>query len=222
VFDCASLTKVIATTACLMRLFEQGRFPAERQDHRLHPEFQDGKSDITIRNLMTHFSGLRPDVPLSPEWSGYATGIHLRASISSGLPGEKHVYSDIQFHPSRRVGSPPDRRDRGRVRAQAHLFAARDEGLDVPAAGVVIPRIAPTEKLEKTGEILRGVVHDPTARNMVASPATPGSFHRRRSRSLRADDADMGKLGNKRLFSALTVEKFTERKPPPISRSCAG
>ena len=36
------------------------------------PEFQDGKSDITIRNLMTHFSGLQPDVAYTykrnPDW----------------------------------------------------------------------------------------------------------------------------------------------------------
>ena len=39
------------------------------------PEFQGGHSDITIRNLMTHFSGLRPDLDLKPAWSGYETGI---------------------------------------------------------------------------------------------------------------------------------------------------
>ena len=62
IFDCASLTKVIATTSSLMKLFEQGKFRLNDRVTQYLPEFQGGKSDITIRNLMTHFSGLRPDL----------------------------------------------------------------------------------------------------------------------------------------------------------------
>src|SRR3984885_2126277 len=98
VFDCASLTKVIATTSCLMHLFEQGKFRLSDKITDYIPEFQDGKSDITIRNLMTHFSGLRPDVPLSPDWTGYNHGIHLACTDPpAGPPGVQHVYSDINF-----------------------------------------------------------------------------------------------------------------------------
>ncbi len=62
------------------------------------PEFQGGHSDITIRNLMTHFSGLRPDLDLKPAWSGYETGMQ-RALIDkpAGPPGVRFVYSDINF-----------------------------------------------------------------------------------------------------------------------------
>ena len=56
VFDLASLTKVLATTPSLMRLFEQGRFRLNDKITDYIPEFQGGKSDITIRNLFTHFS----------------------------------------------------------------------------------------------------------------------------------------------------------------------
>ena len=58
----ASLTKVIATTSSLMKLFEQGKFRLNDKITQYIPEFQGGKSDITIRNLFTHFSGLKPDV----------------------------------------------------------------------------------------------------------------------------------------------------------------
>src|SRR5512142_148826 len=90
IFDCASLTKVIATTSSLMRLFEQGKFRLNDRLTQYIPEFQGGKSDITIRNLMTHFSGLRPDLTLEPPWSGYVTGIHL-AEIDkpNGPPGAR-------------------------------------------------------------------------------------------------------------------------------------
>jgi len=61
IFDLASLTKVVATTTALMQLFEQGKFRLNDKVTDYIPEFQGGKSDITLRNLFTHFSGLKPD-----------------------------------------------------------------------------------------------------------------------------------------------------------------
>ena len=51
VFDCASLTKVIATTSSMMKLFEQGKFRLNDKVTDYIPEFQGGKSEITLRNL---------------------------------------------------------------------------------------------------------------------------------------------------------------------------
>ena len=75
IFDAASLTKVVATTASMMRLVEQGKVRLGDKVTVYLPNFQRGKSDITVRMLLTHFSGMRPDVDLVPEWSGYETGI---------------------------------------------------------------------------------------------------------------------------------------------------
>ena len=47
---------------------------------RLSETFQGGKSEITLRQLFTHFSGLQPDVPLTTPWTGYDTGINLGVS----------------------------------------------------------------------------------------------------------------------------------------------
>src|SRR6185436_2594493 len=77
IFDCASLTKVVATTSSMMKLLEEGKFRLNDKVTDYLPEFQGGKSDVTIRNLFTHFSGLQPDVPLVPVWSGYQTGLKL-------------------------------------------------------------------------------------------------------------------------------------------------
>src|SRR5262249_22245156 len=98
IFDAASLTKVIATTSCVMKLFEEGKIRIADPVTTYLPEFQGGKSDITIRDLMTHFSGLRPDLDLTPVWSGYETGIR-RALIDkpTNPPGVRFVYSDINF-----------------------------------------------------------------------------------------------------------------------------
>ncbi len=99
IFDAASLTKVIATTPALMKLFEEGSCASPDPVTAYLPEFQGGKSEITIRDLMTHFSGLRPDLDLQPAWRvAYRDGIR-KALVDppSGPPGLRFVYSDINF-----------------------------------------------------------------------------------------------------------------------------
>ena len=75
IFDAASLTKVVATTPSVMKLFEEGKIRLDDPVTKYLPEFQDGKSPITVRLLMTHFSGMPPDLVLKPRWSGYQTGV---------------------------------------------------------------------------------------------------------------------------------------------------
>ena len=167
IFDCASLTKVVATTPSMMKLFEEGKYRLIDKVTDYIPEFQDGKSEVTVRNLLTHFSGLRPDVPLKPDWSGYMTGIHLACTDPpAGPPNVQHVYSDINFE----LLGDMVRRLSGETLAEysrRHVFlplGMNDTMYQPPTS--LIPRIAPTEKDPKTGQILRGIVHDPTARNM--------------------------------------------------------
>ena len=82
IFDIASLTKVVATTPSLMKLFEQGKLRINDPVTAYLPDFQGGRSDITVRDLLTHFSGLPPDLNLDPPWTGYDTGIR-RALIEN-------------------------------------------------------------------------------------------------------------------------------------------
>ena len=66
IFDIASLTKVVSTTTCMMKLVEQGKVSIDEPVTTYLPEFQGGKSAITVRDLMTHFSGFRPDLDTEP------------------------------------------------------------------------------------------------------------------------------------------------------------
>ena len=217
IFDAASLTKVIATTPSIMRLFEQGQIRLNDPVTKYLPEFQGGHSDITIRNLMTHFSGLRPDLDLKPVWSGYETGIQ-RALIDkpAGPPGVRFVYSDINFillgeivH--RLTGKTLDEYARENFYQPLGL---RETTFLPPAS--LRPRIAPTEINPATGQPLRGEVHDDTARYMGGVAGHAGVF------TTAADLAkfaqmmiDKGEGNGVRLFTAATVEKFTSPQSPP-------
>lgn len=217
IFDCASLTKVIATTSSLMKLFEQGKLRLDERVTEYLPEFQGGKSGITIRNLMTHFSGMRPDLDLKPAWSGYETGIRM-ALIEKPTtpPGTRFVYSDINFillgEIVRRLsGETLD------VFARRNIFEplGMNDTMFLPPASLR-DRIAPTETP------LRGVVHDPTARFMGGVAGHAGLFST-------ADDLSRfcemmlgrGTRQGARIFSPVTVEKFTTPQSPldqPILR----
>ena len=218
VFDIASLTKIVATTSAMMKLFEQGKVAMDDPVTNYLPEFQDGKSAITVRDLMTHFSGLRPDLDLEPEWSGYETGI-TRAlhDKPADAPETKFVYSDINYELLgeiiHRVSGMPENEY-----VKSILFdplGMKETGYLPPVS--LQPRIAPTE-MQKNGIVLRGVVHDPTARFMGGVAGHAGVFST-------ADD--LGKFcqmildGGQGLFSPATIHKFTESASPvgqPVQR----
>jgi CubicO group peptidase (beta-lactamase class C family) len=65
VFDLASLTKPIATATSLMVLADQGKIDLDDAASRYVPEFAArGKRAITIRQLLTHVSGLPSETPV--------------------------------------------------------------------------------------------------------------------------------------------------------------
>ena len=217
IFDAASLTKVIATTPSVMRLFEQGQIRINDPVTKYLPEFQGGHSDITIRNLMTHFSGLRPDLDLKPAWSGYETGIQRALTDKpAGPPGVRFVYSDINFillgeivH--RLTGKTLDEY----TRQNFYQPLGMRETMFLPSPWLR-SRIAPTEINPATGQPLRGEVHDDTARYMGGVAGHAGLF------TTAADLAkfaqmmiDKGESNGVRLFTAATVEKFTSPQSPP-------
>ncbi len=216
IFDCASLTKVVATTSSIMRLFENGKIRLADKVTDYLPEFQNGSSGLTIRDLLIHFSGLRPDVDLVPEWSGYQTGIDKALQDKpAGAAETKFVYSDINFlllgEIVRRVGGEPlPDFARDNIFAPLGMSETRFQPPDILRS-----RIAPTEKLS-SGEILRGIVHDPTARFMGGIAGHAGLFST-------ADDLakfcqmmlNLGTGANgAQLFSPATVLKFTSPQTP--------
>src|SRR5215212_3009120 len=78
IFDLASLTKVVATTTSVMMLVEEGKIRLNDRVSAFIPGFERyGKGEITVRHLMTHVSGLRPDLDLGDTWNGSETAIAM-------------------------------------------------------------------------------------------------------------------------------------------------
>jgi CubicO group peptidase (beta-lactamase class C family) len=106
IFDLASLTKVIATTAVAMVLHERGWLPLDEPLVKTLPEFvtlvpkfrQDSRSAVTIRMLLAHTSGLPAYERLFDIASTREDLIHAAMTTHlSADPGTHAEYSDVGF-----------------------------------------------------------------------------------------------------------------------------
>ncbi len=182
IFDMASLTKCLVTTTAVMQMYEQGKVKLDEPVMTYLPEFGvNGKSGVTVRELLTHFSGLPPDVKLSDVWTGKAEGV--RRAMESGLetqPGTAFKYSDINFIT---LGVLVERLSGELLEEYAprHIFGplGMTETRYVPPAEWVA-RVAPTahndDKPMADDRLLRGTVHDPTTRRMGGVAGHAGVF----------------------------------------------
>ena len=219
IFDVASLTKVVATTTAIMQLVEQGKIVLSAPVADYWPEFKaNGKEDISVRELMTHYSGLPPDLDLKPGWAGYETAMKMIVGEKlTNPPGTRFTYSDINFETLgelvRRVsGEPLD------VYCSEHIFkplGMKETRFKPPAT--LRRRIAPTQyQYGDRGKMLWGEVHDPTSYNMGGVAGHAGLFST-------ADDLTIfaqmllngGSYNGVRILSPLTVEKMTSPQTPP-------
>jgi uncharacterized protein YbbC (DUF1343 family)/CubicO group peptidase (beta-lactamase class C family) len=213
IFDLASLTKVIATTTAMMQLMEQGKVRMNDPLAKYLPEFaQNGKEDITLRQLMTHYSGLAPDLDLTTPWEGKDTAYKLAfVTPPEQTPGSSFVYSDINFI---MLGALVERisGDTLDVYTAKHVFTP----LKMLHTRFVPPsawrsKIAPTQ-YDENEHMLRGVVHDPTARRMGGVAGHAGLF---------STGDDLAKFvqalldGGDGVLSGVTVAKMTQPEQPP-------
>jgi CubicO group peptidase (beta-lactamase class C family) len=98
IFDAASLTKVLAGTPAIMLLVERGKVNLDAPVSTYIPEYAGEMGKITVRELLTHTSGMPPDVSTKPKWEGEETAIQKAAGLKlDAAPGTKFRYSDINF-----------------------------------------------------------------------------------------------------------------------------
>ncbi len=161
---------------------------------------------VTIQQLLTHTSGYRPDFDLGEKWTGRDGMLAaLKKEKLRAAPGTKFVYSDIGFivlgEIVQRVKSDVlhgffTHEIAGELgvndsRFEGLIFANLPGGVVLPVFQQMRARTAPTENVRgqnnylganfdgdnKTGdEILRGLVHDPTAFRMGGVAGHAGLF----------------------------------------------
>ncbi len=232
IFDMASLTKSLVTANSVMRMVELGQIRLNDAVAKYIPEFGgNGKQEITIRQLMVHHSGLREDLDLKTPWQGYDEALRLAWEEKPIYPpGSRFLYSDINYivlgELVRRIsGMPPDKY------ADAHFFQPlhmTNTRFLPPIAW--LPRIAPTE-YDEGGVMLRGVVHDPTARRMGGVAGHAGLFSTADDVSKMAQALIAALVSPSRrasflrsaaILNPLTIEKMTTPQQPPNSTGVRG
>jgi CubicO group peptidase (beta-lactamase class C family) len=223
IFDAASLTKVIATATSVMILVEDGKISLTDTVATYIPEFaQNDKGKVTILNLLTHYSGLRPDLDLDEPWVGYETAISLACKEKLvALPGEKFLYSDINYL---LVGDIVQRVSGQKLNdfARERIFVPlgmKDTGF-LPDLSL-IGRIAPTEPRDHI--MLRGTVHDPTSFRMGGVAGHAGLFTTADDLALFAQMLlGQGALDGVRILSPLGVLAMTTPQSPVGMKALRG
>ena len=175
IFDLASLTKVVATAPAIMQLQEQGRLRLDEPVAAYWPAFAaNGKGQITIRQLLTHTSGLRPDF-VSMDWHGEAGALaKIAADHPVAAPGGSFIYSDLNFIVLGALVEKVSGESLPLYAAQ-HIFTPlrmTDTGFDPPSGDNA--RLVPTDVQD--GELRLGAVQDPTAYQMGGAAGHAGLF----------------------------------------------
>lgn len=92
IFDLASITKVVAGTAAIMKLYEEGRIDLDEPiSHYLPNTIGTNKANLTLRNIMAHRAGLKPWIPfytatLSNDKSRRPSEVYYRSTYSKEFP----------------------------------------------------------------------------------------------------------------------------------------
>lgn len=222
VFDLASLTKAVATATAVMQLVEQGKLRLDAPVARYWPAFQaNGKSAITVRQLLTHTSGLRADLDLQTPWAGYRTAMQRIVAERLATPsGHRAQYSDINFavlgELVRRVSGLPLK-----TYCQRHIF---------DPLGMRETRFLPSNTLRqhaaptgfRNGQPRQGEVHDPTAQRMGGVAGHAGLFSTADDLAVFAQAILDGGIGSngKRILRAETIARLILPQdladPPPL------
>jgi uncharacterized protein YbbC (DUF1343 family)/CubicO group peptidase (beta-lactamase class C family) len=226
IFDIASLTKVTATTPAVLRMLQLGQIRLNDPVATYLPEFaQNGKESVTIRELLTHYSGLPEDLDLKIPWEGEEMGMQMAfATKLVTPPNSAFRYSDINFEV---LGFLVERVAKMPLDKYADAFVFQP--LAMKHTRFLPPpqwhnKIAPTEYDERN-VMLRGIVHDPTARRMGGVAGHAGLFSTADDLSKYAQawlDAIHGRAKRNQFLNTITTLKATRPEQPPTATSLRG
>ena len=210
-YDVASLTKVVATTAATMMLVDRGKLHVDDPVVRSLPTFKgSGKADVTLRDLLTHRSGLPAGRVLLRKRSTPASA--RKVVLTTPLvraPDTRGEYSDlgldvVGFVVERVAGQPLDRY----LRRAVYDPLGMSSTMFRPGSSLRT-RIAPTE-----APLARGQVHDRNARALGGVAGHAGLFTTAGDLAVFAQMMlDNGIVAGKKFFADSTVQEFTRPGP---------
>ncbi|MFL5570442.1 MAG: serine hydrolase domain-containing protein [Gemmatimonadaceae bacterium] len=214
IYDVASLSKVVGTTTAIMILYDEKKIGLDDRVVTYIPTFGGGdKDNVTIRQLLTHTSGLPAGRDI---WRIAQTPLEARALVLStpleGRPGAQYIYSDLGadilgFLVEVVSGEPLDKFLTRRVFEPLGM----NETMYRPADSL-FPRVAPTEVTPPRGYPLRGEVHDENAYALGGVAGHAGLFSTAADLSVFAQMMlNGGEYNGVQIVSKQTVDLFTSR-----------
>jgi CubicO group peptidase (beta-lactamase class C family) len=237
IFDLASLTKVIATTTLAMRAVDEERIRLQDAVGSWLTDWRGtDRSAVTIRDLLTHSSGLPAYLPFFRDYTGRPEFEHAICTLPlEYLPGTQATYSDLGFILLGFVLEDAASKSGARealgtfdptasLAGQFHRVSSfiTSEPLTFNPPRTWRSRIAPTEVDRWRGRLLVGEVHDENAwalggaaghAGLFGTAAAVGAFARAMMRTL---------AGEHVLARPDTARLFIERSAVPGSSRALG
>ena len=170
-YDLASVTKVVGTTTVAMQLMQNGQLEIDRPVHDYLPTLQS--TTITVRNLMTHTSGLSGYIPNRNALSADALlAASQQLPISERNRNHRVVYTDLGLII---MGQVIERILGAAIQPIITERVLQPLGLAHTSFQPQLAQTVPTTYSMKTG-LLRGIVHDPKARVLGEHCGSAGLF----------------------------------------------
>ena len=245
-FDLASVSKCVGTTLSIMQLIENGLIRLTDRVDMYIPGFKPWedpetgeKVDITIRDLMTHSSGLDAYITVDKYVAefGENTPAKLETFIATRVkrnfrPGTKCLYSCLNFVTLQRIlervtGEKLYEYAEGHIFTPLGLKHTCYFPLDVKGRDKLKALCAPTE-VQANGKPLVGEVHDPMARRVNGgNSGNAGLFSNAEDLSvvcaaIMNGGAVPGRGETSRILGPLTVDlmcKVPEQSDPVVGRA---
>jgi CubicO group peptidase (beta-lactamase class C family) len=178
IFDLASVSKLF-TAILVLQEVEADRIDLDEKVAHYLPEYgENGKSEITVKALLTHTSGMQSFLALWRDQPDPAARIHaVLTSTLSRPPGTAYLYSDLNLITlgvlvERLTGTPLDQLVRERITGP---LAMVDTGYNPDPA--VLGRTAATEfQTDPPRGMVRGSVHDENAWSLGGVAGHAGVF----------------------------------------------
>ena len=222
-YDLASLTKVVATTTAAMLLVERDRIALDAAVSTYLPDFaQNGKDAVTVRQLLSHSSGLKPY--LGPDERGPTRAATLDTVMAQSLaysPGTTSTYSGLNFLTLMHIvetvtGRSFDAFCREEIFEPLGMTQTGFYSVDRTADWVV-----PTT--DTTGTTYQGSVHDPMAQSMDGVSGNAGLFSTARDLARFAYMlTHEGRIDGRQFLAPETIETFTTTADVPGSTRALG